>query len=194
MHNPLHQFFFGLGAGVTGEFLDKVWPGAPTALYWLLVSFGVGLMLWAAFSAARERGWSPSTLVASRKSFIPLADAAREAYETTRWADKYLHADGQGRLEYHAIDIFLDATDQSRQYHKLFGNRPPSRTMEEIPSEGLRWTQVSSDLKRVAQVNRPETVEWDNLSVTRRALNAHIKRQNAGKTNEAQTHPKKSDA
>jgi hypothetical protein len=50
----IYQFTFGLGAGVCGQFLDKVWPQAPLQLYLVLEIGGGVLMLYAVCGAVND--------------------------------------------------------------------------------------------------------------------------------------------
>lgn len=169
MRNPAHQFAFGLGAGVTGQFLEKVWPGAPSPLYWSLVLGGIALMLWAAIGALKESRLTG--LIPNRR--ISFDEAARLAFERSRKAEIY-SGDAHTRATYHAIDLLVDARNGLLQ---VFGVRPPSTLVEPIPKSWLNSVDLSKDLRSIRNQSHPERIEWDDLCVRRSDLMSHIKRQ-----------------
>lgn len=86
MHSQFREFLFGLGAGLAGQFLEKIWPDAPPLLYWLLVLGGAALMIWAAISFVFER-WLPKIHLRLPWETAParqFREAAAEAFVKAR--------------------------------------------------------------------------------------------------------------
>lgn len=135
MRESLHPWAFSLGAAVLTQIIDKAWPNAPTALYWVLVVLAIGGVLW---------GLWGMLLAYYRESYFShdnLAVSTRPATSPTPRPAGYLHGPKYWTLSEAVTWLAFGEPIKAKDFTAKFTEKQPSYSPE-------RTSEFDEPLKR----------------------------------------------